>query len=278
MIVLTRKIPRQPDGVNYALWNIKKKEIDIAAIQQADFIIHLAGAGVMDKRWTKAYKIEIVKSRTESSQLLADTLEKHPHKVKAIVSASGIGWYGENREGHTFTETDPPDNGFLGETCRLWEQSIEKAGSATRVVKLRTGIVLSNRGGILEAFKRPVFFGIAAILGAGTQVISWIHILDLCRMYLFAIENPIHGSFNAAAPLPVTNKHLSITLAKMLKGIFFIPIYIPEFLLRLILGKKSLEVLKSTTVSCGKIKNEGYTFLYPTIEVALQNLHKEGEL
>ncbi len=142
-----------------------------------------------------------------------------------------------------------------------------------RLVKLRTGIVLSNEGGALAEFKKPLRFGIAGILGSGKQVVSWIHIDDLCRMYIYAIENEkLSGTYNAVAPLPVNNKTLILKLSKMIRGEFYIPVYVPKFLLKIFLGERSIEILKSTTVSSEKIKNAGFIFLYPTVDAALKEL------
>ncbi len=279
VIVLTRKIPAEKSvypNVQYALWDVAKQTIDINAIKQADFIVHLAGAGVVDKKWTPAYKDEIVKSRTESSALLIHTLQNNVHSIKTVVSASAIGWYGEDpapsKEG--FTESDKPAGGFLGGTCQLWEQSIEPVEKlGIRLAKIRIGIVLSNEGGALAEFKKPIRFGVAGILGDGQQMVSWVHIDDLCRIFIEGMENPhLSGSYNAVAPNPVTNKVLTIELANQLKGKFYIPLHVPGFVLKIMLGNRSIEVLKSTTVSCGKIKNTGFTFLYPTIEAALTEL------
>jgi len=282
VIILTRKIPLQKPAdirIEYALWNVEKQMIDIKAIQKADFIVHLAGAGVVDKKWTTAYKSEIVKSRTESSALLIHTLQNNKHSVKAVVSASAIGWYGEDLapRKNGFIEQDAAASGFLGDTCKLWEQSIEPVEKlAIRLVKVRIGIVLSNEGGALPEFKKPLQFGVAGILGSGMQMVSWIHIDDLCRIFSAAIENEqLSGSYNAVAPLPVSNKTLTIELARQLKGKFFIPMHVPELVLKFILGERSIEVLKSTTVSCEKIKQAGFTFLYPSIEPALFQLCHE---
>jgi uncharacterized protein (TIGR01777 family) len=282
VIVLTRSMKKKEfrPGVEYALWDVKKQTIDVPAVQKADYIIHLAGAGVVDKKWTEAYKKEILESRTQSSKLLVETLQKNNHAVKAIVSSSAIGWYGEDHTpGFAFTETDPADEGFLGQTCMLWEQSIEQAEkSGIRVCKLRTGIVLSNNGGALQEFKKPIELGVGAILGSGKQIVSWIHIDDLCRMFLHAIENTqMQGSYNAVAPKPVSNKTLTLKLAQLMKGNFYVPLHVPTFMLKIILGTRSIEVLKSTTVSCTKIKEEGFTFLYPTIDAALQDLIRNKE-
>lgn len=279
--VLTRtKKVSEDSEVNYAIWNVHEQTIDENAIASAEYIIHLAGAGVADKRWTKDRKKEIVESRTQSSALLVKALQL-PNKVKAVISASAIGWYGPDEKRSPkkkfFTEEMRADKEFLGETCRVWEQSIESVKEAgKRLVKLRIGIVLSNDGGALPEFKKPIKFGIAGVLGSGKQVISWIHIEDLCRMFLYAVENKnIEGAYNAVAPTPVRNKELTILLAEKMKGKFFVHMHVPAFVLKTMLGEMSAEVLKSATVSCEKIKAAGFYFLYPEIESALENLIKE---
>jgi uncharacterized protein len=276
VIILSRSkraaSPENP-AVSYALWDVAAQTIDVAAVQQADFIVHLAGAGVMDKRWTAAYKKEIVDSRTRSSELIVNTLTNNPNKVKAIVSASAIGIYGTDSEpAIPFEEDAPADNSFLGETCRLWEASIDPVTAlGKRLVKLRIGIVLSRNGGALAEFEKPVRLGVAAILGNGRQMISWLHIDDLCGMIVYAIENEgLLGVYNAVAPAPVSNKTLTLTLAGEMKGKFFIPVYVPAFVLKLMLGPGSIEILKSTTVDCKKIQLAGYAFSYSNIKDALQ--------
>ena len=281
VIILTRKIPlAAQEQVEYATWNVSSQTIDVQAIQKADYIVHLAGAGVVDKRWTDDYKKEIKDSRTQSSALLVTTLQNNTNNVKAVISASAIGWYGADVKStgtqKGFLETDKPANDFLGETCKLWEESIEPVEQLEiRLVKLRTGIVLSNDGGALAEFKKPIKMGIAGILGNGKQMVSWIHIDDLCRMFIAAIENDLmSGSYNAVAPAPVSNKDLTMELATLMKGKFFIPAHVPAFVLKLVLGESSIEVLKSTTVSCEKIRQTGFNFLYPDITHALQQLCK----
>ncbi len=281
VIILTRKIPASPteEGIQYALWNVKEKKIDTAALQKAQHIIHLAGAGVVDKRWTGAYKKEIVESRTQSTHLIIDALKANENNVQTFISASAIGWYGADTaalQGKGFTESAPADKSFLGETCRLWEETVDTATAlGKRVVKLRTGIVLSNDGGALGEFKKPLRFGFAAILGSGKQVVSWIHIDDLCRIYIEAIQNPnLQGAYNAVAPAPVSNRILTLELAKIVRNKFFIPVHVPSFVLKLMMGESSIEVLKSCTVSCEKIRQAGFAFLYPTIEPALIQICK----
>jgi hypothetical protein len=277
VIILTRKITDKNPKPNlkYALWDIKNNFIDVEAIQASDYIIHLAGAGVVDKKWTATYQQEIVDSRVNSSSLIIETLKNNPNKVKALISSSAIGWYGPDLSlNHQFVETDKYDDSFLGNTCKLWEDSVDPAQQmGIRVCKLRTGIVLSKEGGALKEFLKPIKLGVAAILGDGKQMVSWIHIDDLCRMFLHAIENKeLSGSYNAVAPHPVSNKNLTLTLAKLIKGVFFMPSYVPSFILKLMMGKRSIEVLKSCYVSAEKISKSGFTFFFPSIEVALNDL------
>jgi uncharacterized protein (TIGR01777 family) len=280
VIILSRENIVSPvsEQVTYALWDINKNKIDEKAIAKADYIIHLAGAGVADKRWTKKRKNEIIDSRVKSSELLVKALKEIDNKVKAVISASAIGWYGEDdfningKDG--FKETATPSRDFLGQTCKQWEQSLEPVTELNkRLVKLRTGIVLSIGKGALSEFIKPLRFGIAPILGSGKQIISWIHIDDLSRLYIAAIENEnLSGVYNAVAPSPVSNKELILQLATIKRGSFFIPVYVPSFILKLVLGEMSTEVLKSAKVSCDKIKKAGFTFLYPSIGAALKQL------
>ena len=268
---------RNPAGPNMAHWDPSKGTYDAAAIAAADHIIHLAGAGVADKRWSGKRKQEIVESRTHSSALLAKALKEIPNKVRSVISTSAIGWYGPDPaipNEQPFEESTPANEEFLGETCRLWEDAIHPVTAlGKRLVILRVGIVLSKEGGALAEFRKPVKRGVAAILGSGKQMISWIHVEDLCRLYLHAMENEQwQGVYNAAAPQPVNNKTLTLALAKRIKGRYFVQVYVPSFLLKILLGEMSIEVLKSTTVGSKKVRREGFNFLYPSIDTALADL------
>ena len=277
VIIMSRQGTKKSEtpALSYATWNVETHTIDKEAIAKADYIIHLAGAGVADKRWTKKRKQEIIDSRVNSSKLIVDSLKAIPSKVKAVVSASAIGWYGPDPvipNPKPFAEDAPANDDFLGTTCKLWEESIEPITQlGIRLVKLRTGIVLSKEGGALKEFLKPLKFGVAAILGSGKQIISWIHIDDLVNMYIAALENEkMNGVYNAVAPYPVSNKELTLELAKARKK-FFIPIHVPSFILKIMLGEMSIEVLKSTTVSSSKIQLSGFSFTYPGIKDALAN-------
>jgi uncharacterized protein (TIGR01777 family) len=282
VILLTRsKTPIK----GQAHWDINAGTIDSTAIAAADYIIHLAGAGVADKRWSKARKQEILDSRTKSSALLVKALTETPNKVKAVISASAIGWYGPDQNNGVnhlaaqgFVETDPSYPDFLGTTCAAWEASIapvtsNERGLQKRLVCLRTGIVLSKQGGALKEFLKPLAVRMAAVLGNGKQMISWIDVRDLAKMFVYAIEHEnLSGSYNAVAPSPVSNKTLTQTLAKVLYGKFYITTYVPSFVLKIMLGEMSIEVLKSTTVSAQKIQDAGFVFDYPEITKSLSSL------
>lgn len=280
VIIMTRSLSaKQGENaqIRYANWNTETSEYDPLAFEEADIVIHLAGAGVADKRWTVKRKQEIVDSRVKSGELIVKALKETNHKIKTVISASAIGWYGPDTSKSLigpFTEEANADTAFLGETCRQWEESILPVKNlGVRLVTFRIGIVLSNDGGALAEFKKPIRFGLATILGNGKQIISWIHIDDLCSMFLYACENSqLSGVYNAVAPAPISNKLLTLQLAKEMRGNFFIPVYVPAFVLKIMLGEMSIEVLKSTHVNSKKIENEGFAFTYPIIQRALKEL------
>ena len=282
VIILTRNKKKQNKAnvynPSYATWNLAKGVIDTGAIQEADYIINLSGAGIADKRWTTKRKIEIAESRIKSGQLIVRALKENANKVKAVINASAMGWYGDDshlqKGDKSFTEDMPAAPGFMGQTCKAWEESIEPVTAiGKRLVKLRTGLVLSTKGGALKSFARPISFGIATILGNGKQMQSWIHIDDICRIYIHAIENEqINGAYNAVAPRPVDNKTLVIELAKKMKGSFYIAAFVPRFILKWVLGELSTELLKSLTLNDDKIRATGFQFIFPSVEAALNDL------
>lgn len=277
VIIVSRSNPnKRIPGVFYAQWDIAKEIMDISALQKADIIVHLAGAGVADKRWSVKRKKEILDSRVDAGNFLVKLLSTHAHKVKTVISASAIGWYGPDtpqslQQG--FQETDTLDHSFLGNTCNSWEQSVQPLVTlGIRLITLRIGIVLNPKGGALLEFIKPAKFGVATILGSGKQVISWIHQTDLCRMIQFGIENEsMKGIYNAVSPHPVSNKELVKVLAGQLHS-FYISIPVPSILLKIMLGEMSVEVLKSAKVSSLKIQSQGFQFSFPHIKEALQNL------
>jgi uncharacterized protein len=279
IIVLTRKAKPSAGKISYRVWNVETGTIDASAITEADYIVHLAGAGVAEERWTEKRKKEIVESRVKSGELLVRSLASMPNKVKAVISASAQGWYGADPRipnPRPFIETDGADDQFLGHTCKQWEGAISPvAALGKRLVIFRIGIVLSNKGGAYPAFRKPLQFGAATILGSGKQVVSWIHIDDLVRLFMTGIENNNwQGVYNAVAPHPVSNKELILQMAKQ-RGKFSVSLPVPAFALKVALGEMSVEVLKSTTVSSQKAEEAGFTFLYPTISNAVAALEHE---
>ena len=279
VIVLTRKDKKSRRlNVSFAKWDVEKGTIDASAIQAANIIVHLAGEGVADKRWSVKRKQAIVDSRVQSGNLLVKALSENQHQVKTFIAASAIGWYGPDTETslvNGFVETDSSDNSYLGNTCQVWEQSTSAiATMGIRLVTLRIGIVFNKKGGALAEFIKPAKFGLATILGTGKQIVSWIHQQDLCRIIQYAIETPsLVGIYNAVAPKTISNKKLVLAIAKKTYPIY-LPVYVPSFALKIILGEMSIEVLKSAKVSAQKIQAAGFVFDYPTVEEALTDLLK----
>jgi len=280
VIVLTRHQKPSKGKIQYKVWDVQRGQLDATAITEADYLVHLAGANVADGRWSEKRKKEIVDSRVKSGELLTKTLNTEKNHVKTVISASAIGWYGPDPQipnPRPFQENDKAATDFLGATCQQWEASIQPVTSlGKRLVIFRTGVVLSNAGGAYAEFRKPVNFGAATILGNGNQIISWIHIDDVVRLYLAAMEDTRwQGIYNAVAPKPVSNKELILAIAQQ-KGSIYIPFQVPSFALRIALGEMSVEVLKSATVSAQKAEAEGFTFLYPTIGKAVAALQHEA--
>jgi len=277
VIILTRNAGKHKPTSNssFAEWDIQKQTIDKNAFAKADYIIHLAGANFANKRWNEKVKNEIVNSRVDSAKLIIESLKAIPNKVKTVISASGISWYGVDdvNISKPFTETDPPANDFMAQTCKQWEAAIEPAAFlGKRLIKFRIGPVLSTDGGAYVEFKNPIKFGVAGIIGSGKQIISWIHIDDLVRAILFSMETEqMEGVYNAVSPGSASNKELILEIAKS-TGKFFIPIPAPSVALKIVFGEMIGEILKSTTVSSEKLQKAGFIFQYPDIRSAILQL------
>jgi uncharacterized protein (TIGR01777 family) len=269
---LNRK--RRNSDVKTFLWDPAKGKIDVDALRGIDAIIHLAGAGIADHRWNAKIKEEILSSRTVSARLLRESLTTQPHPIAVFVSASGISYYGLEDKPEPFIETDPPADDFMARVVIAWEDEARKfESSGSRVVMLRTGVVLSKEGGALKKLETPIKFFAGAPLGSGRQYVNWIHIDDLCLMYLMALENPsMKGPYNAVAPNPVTNRTLTTAIAKVLKKPLWLP-PVPGFVVKLIAGQVATLVLKGDRVSCSKIEEQGFQFHFRTIEDALKALY-----
>jgi uncharacterized protein (TIGR01777 family) len=252
------------------LWNVEKQEIDPQAMEWADAVIHLAGAGVAEKRWSPERKKIILESRTQSTQLLFKAIEKASSKPNTFISASAVGFYGFNTGTTLLDENSPAGNDFLAQVVLAWENEVKKMESLhLRTVLLRIGIVLDAEGGALgEMLKPPV----AAPLGSGDQWMSWIHVEDLARMFVFALEKTtLQGVYNAVGPNPATNQQLTQEAAYA-KGKTYLGIGVPGFVLKLVLGEMAAMVLGGNRVSCQKIQKAGFQFEYFELAAALKDL------
>lgn len=270
--LLTRSARKDRQTKAYA-WNIDRGEIDRDALNNSDYIIHLAGANIGAKRWTRKRKQEIRASRIDSIGLIFNYLDPKQKKLKAFITASGIGYYGAVNSEHIFNEADPPSGDFLGRTCKDWEDAADRfAEAGIRTVKIRTGIVLSNKGGALSKLQLPVKLGFGAPLGNGKQYMPWIHMDDLCAIYLQAVEEEeMFGAYNAVAPEHITNEALTGRLARALQKPFWVP-NIPSFLMKLLFGEMAAMLLYGSRISSEKIREAGFSFRYPDIESAFQEL------
>ncbi len=265
----TKKAGRVPSFV----WDIKQKKFDAQALKGVNTIVHLAGAGVADKRWTTARKKEILGSRIESTKLLFETLKTTSNEVNTVVAASAIGYYGFGMGEETVEEDSKPGTDFLAQVTKQWEAQVDKIGTlGIRMVKLRIGIVLSEKGGALAEMAKPIKLGAGAALGSGKQYLSWIHLDDLCEMFIKAIaaEN-MNGAYNAVGTGWVTNQEMTKAIAHILKKPLLLP-SVPGFVLKIILGEMADMVLNGSKVSSKKIQKTGFSFQYTSLDDALKNL------
>jgi len=254
-------------------WNPKKAEIDTNALTDVEVIIHLAGANVA-KKWTTAYKEEIIESRVLSTQLLYQTLQKNSHQVKQIISASAVGIYPDSLT-DIYHETDLDiDVSFLGNVVKQWENEVSQFEKLEIIVsKIRIGIVLAKNGGALQEMAKPIKYGVGAAFGSGEQYQSWIHVQDIVAIFQFVMENQLAGIYNGVAPYPVTNSELTKAIAKTLGKPLFLP-NIPKFVMKLILGEMHQILFSSQHVSCRKILDENFQFKFASLDKALNDLLK----
>ncbi|GAB3507557.1 TIGR01777 family oxidoreductase [Spirosoma knui] len=270
---LSRSAHAAPQVKTYQ-WDIKRGHIDPQAIATADHIIHLAGAGVADERWTDARKEEILSSRTQSTDLLAQALSKNTHKVKSFLASSAIGYYGGDTGDRPLTETSQGGSDFLAQVTRAWERAEDQvAALGIRTVKFRTGVVLTMEGGALPKLAQPIRLGAGAPIGSGQQYISWIHLDDLCQLYIQALtDTSWQGTYNAVAPTPVTNETLTRAIAQVLHRPIILP-SIPAFAIKLAFGELAITVIGGNYVLNKRIAEEtSFRYQYADLTKALENL------
>ena len=267
-----RILTRNPEAKNEYFWDPIKGEIDSKSLINVDVIIHLAGAGIADKRWTKSRKKEILESRTLGAKLLYNEAIKHKTELKYFVSASGINYYGTKTTNNIFEENDPFGTDFVAKVTVEWEKQADLFKEICPVSKLRIGMVLSKNGGALSKIDKPIKYRVGAVLGNGKQFIPWIELEDLTRMFLFSIENNLKGSFNAVGTSHITNKDLTLKIASRLNRKIWLP-KVPGFVLKLILGELAVLVLEGSRASNKKIKQAGFQFNNSDIDTALDKIY-----
>jgi len=270
-----RFLTRHKKSENEFEWDVKKGTIDENALLGVNHIIHLAGANISEKRWSSKQKKEIIFSRIESAKLLLNSLKKNNLKIDSFISASAVGYYGTTTDEKIYDETDAKGDDFLSYVVHQWEQVADlfvQDNVAKRVVKLRTGVVLSESGGALPKMISPIKLYVGAILGNGKQYLPWVHIQDICSMYEFAVKNQhLNGVFNACSPTEVTYKEFTKILARVLRKPI-LTVYIPSFIIKLIFGESSVILLYGSRVSPNKITKTGFVFKFTDLELALRDL------
>lgn len=271
-----RLLSRNPTfgiSVKSFYWNIKKNEIDEKAFEGINHIVHLAGAGIAAERWTAARKKEIIDSRVKSMKLITSIVIKKNIHLTSFVGASAVGFYGMTTSENIYQETHDAGNDFLSEACVQWEDSyndVKNFSSKTSI--LRTGVVLSNQGGALKRLGPLFKSGLGSAIGSGKQYLPWIHIDDLVSVYIKALFDPTYnGIYNAVSSEHLTNKQFSEGLAKALSKSFFMP-NVPDFALKIILGKMADILLKGSRVSNQKLTDSGFHFRFPTLNGALKEI------
>lgn len=252
-------------------WNPNNNEIDHQCFEGVTAIINMVGASI-SKRWTDSYKETIINSRTQTAQLLKDTIKTHNYKIDQIVSASAIGIYPTSLVNYYEETNTEISETFLGNVIHQWEAAVDDFKTlGCKVAKIRISLVLAKDGGALPQITKPIKFGAGAAFGSGKQWQSWIHVEDLASLFVFAIKNKFDGTYNGVAPNPVCNKELTKAAAKVLKRPLILP-NIPKFAMKLALGEMHILLFESQRVSSQKVEAEGFDFKYANLKPALEDL------
>jgi uncharacterized protein len=256
---------------NFVEWNYNKPEEWKSHLDGKDSIVHLAGVNLFSKRWSEDFKKKIIDSREVSTKNLVEAFKDFREKPRVFVSASGVGYYGDGGE-TILTEDSPKGKDFLADVCDVWERESQKTGDyGIRNVQVRTGIVLSTEDGALKQMLLPFKYFIGGSLGSGKQWFPWLHIDDVVRIYIHAIDNKnLSGAVNAACPNIVRMKEFAKTLGKVMKRPSLFPV--PEFVLRVVVGEAAGTVATGQRVSVDKLLNSKYKFGFENLEEALAEL------
>lgn len=273
--VLSRSKKRSDQSnLQFFEWDVRKGYIEAGGLDNLDGVVHLAGAGIADKRWTPARKRVIIDSRVESANLIKNELSKRAQvPLSFFITASGSNYYGTETKAHIYSETDSPGNDFLAHCCMVWEDAAFKNNPAQRVVAVRTAMVLSEKGGALSKLALPIRYGLGAAFGSGVQYTPWIHLDDLVGIYFWAVENEVSGAYNAVADEHLNNAELTRAIADAYNRKVWLP-NIPGFVLRLALGSMSSMLLKGSRLSNNKLTATGFELQFPTIKKAMNDLIK----
>lgn len=270
--VLSRSVKENSEGISYYKWDVDAGTIDEQAILNADYVIHLAGENIGAKRWTVNRKKAILDSREKSTQLLFSCLHKHNKQLKAFVSASGVGIYGAITDEVICSETTPAASDFLGAVCQKWEAATNPIRDlGIRTVQIRTGLVLGKGDGVLQQLLPLFKYKLGSAIGSGKQYMPWIHIDDLCRIYLASMLNSeMQGPYNAAINDSTNNTIFSSALAKVFGYTIWLP-NVPAFVLQLVLGEMAQLVLKGRRINSDAIEKTGFQFQFTDLEKALRD-------
>ncbi len=267
---ITALVRREP-GPGQIRWDPEGGGLDPASLRGIDAVVHLAGENIADGRWTESRKRKLLESRRLGTRLLAEAVARASDGPRTLVSASAIGYYGE-RGDEELTEQSSPGTGFLPEVCVAWEAATSPAADAgARVVLVRTGLVLTRAGGLLQRMLLPFRLGLGGRLGSGRQWMSWISAADLIGVYLHALLGDVSGPMNAVAPGAVRNQDFTRALGRALHRPAVLPV--PAFALRLAFGQMADEaILASTRVVPTLLQAAGFEFKHPMLEPALVEL------
>ena len=261
-----RLVRRKPNSAEEVQWDPAAGTIDLAALEGVDAVIHLAGAGVGDKRWTPKYRATILNSRLLGTTTIANTVTAL--KPKVFISASAIGFYGETGN-RAVVETDRGGEEFLSAVCREWEAAADLA-TGVRTVKIRTGLVLDPTGGALGRLLPFFRLGIGGKLGSGKQWWSWITLHDEIKAIIHCLNTDISGPVNLTSPNPVTNQEFTGTLARALHRPALFPV--PGIALKIIVGGFASDILGSAKVLPKALQDSGFVWDYPHLTTALEAL------